>query len=254
MKIISISLDGLVAAAEKGFFKWMVQQDADVICIQGTGSDEYELADALYHPEPYFGHFYDAVEPGKGGVAIYCKQQPRAMMRGFGHLLADIEGRYMQADYDDVSIVSVAIPEASNDEARQIERRQFMDKLLQHLIKIRNKRREFILCGDFQVAHLDIDSLNAESDDNFCFDEQDREWLDDVFDAAGYNDAFREVNDQPNQYSWHPSQDCDDYLRDAWRVDYQIITNSLSPKVEHAEFDSQTKFSSHLPLIIEYSI
>ena len=254
MKIISIGLDGLVAAAEKGFFEWMIQQEADVICIQGTHSDEYELVDAKYHPEPYFGHFYDAVEPGKGGVAIYCKKQPRAIMRGFGYLLADIEGRYIQADYEEVSIVSVSLPQANGDESRQQERRQFMEKLLQHLIKIRNKRREFILCGDFQVAHLDIDSLNAESDDNYCFVEEDRQWLDDIFDAAGYNDAFREVNHQPNQYSWHPTQDRDDYLRDAWRVDYQIITNSLSPRVESAEFDAQAKFSSHLPLIIDYAI
>ncbi len=256
MKIISFNLDGLVAAAQRGFFDWMQTQQADVVCLQQTLTHEHELPESFLQPAGYFGYFNDAYEKSTGGVAIYCKLQPKAVMRGLGLMEADIEGRYMQVDYDQLSIVSLALPAVTaQDETTNQTRLQMRRKLLNHLGKVRNKRREFVFCGDFQVAHLDIDSLNSdESKDNHCFTTEVREWMDDLLDSAGYVDAFRELSNEADQYSWRPLQDKPDHLRDAWRVDYQLITSTLRRKLISARFDYSARFSSHTPLIVEYDL
>lgn len=256
MKIISFNLDGLHNAAQRGFFDWMIAQQADVVCLQQTLCYEHELPEALRQPGGYLSYFYDAYEKENGGVAIYCKRPPKAVMRGVGLMEADVEGRYMQVDYDQISVASLCLPAVTlQDEHNRQLRQQMRKKLLNHLGKVRNKRREFIFCGDFQVAHLDIDSLNsAEAKDNHCLSDELSEWMDDLLDGAGYVDAFRELNDEAGHYSWWPPQQKPDHLRDAWRVDYQLITSTLRRKLVAAQFDYGLNFSSHAPLTIEYAL
>ena len=257
MKIITLNLEGIENAAKRGFFDWMLDQAADVVCVQQTLAWEHELTDPVFFPKGYHAHFFDAYEKAWGGTAIYVRKQPKAVMRGIGQMEVDAMGRYMQADYDRISVVSLAIPCVFDGSDEALAAAPAMRrKLLTQLGKVRNKRREFILCGDWQVAHLDIDSLNSSAGaDNRCLDPELQDWMDDLLDGAGYADAFREIDMDTDRYTWFPAQpERPEHQRDAWRVDYQIVTSSLRRRVRSAWIAEDAVFSDHRPLVVEYDL
>ena len=154
MRIISFSADGIRNAAENGFYDWLREQDADFVCIQDLQCSEYDLQDAIFHPEEYNAYFLDDVDGKANGVAIYCRQLPKAIMTGLGFADFDMEGRYIQADYENLSVACLLAPGAETGNAGQQGRKnEFYSLLSSHLQKIRNKRREFIICGNWHLAH-----------------------------------------------------------------------------------------------------
>lgn len=251
MRIISFCAEGIKDAADHGFYEWVVEQDADIICIQDLKAQEYDLVSDIFFPSPYNAYFYDDIAKNSNGVALYTKLLPKAIMTGLAMGEMDQEGRYIQADFDRISIGCLLAPAADADDADAIDHKnRFYDQLLPHLEKIRHKRREYIICGNWNIAHGDSDVSDPEAfDERPGFQEHERAWLDDIFGPLGYIDAFREVNGDPDEFTWWPGGH---ESPEAWRVDYQIVSEGLRNAIEYGAVYKNQNFSRHAPLIMDY--
>ncbi|MCB1674718.1 MAG: endonuclease/exonuclease/phosphatase family protein [Halioglobus sp.] len=252
MRIISLSADGIKNAAEKGFYDWLTEQDADFVCIQDLQCSEYDLQDNVYFPEEYNAYFLDDIDGKQNGVAIYCRQLPKAIMTGLGFADFDMEGRYIQADYENLSVGCLLAPQAtSGDEAQQARKNEFFALLGGHLQKVRNKRREFIICGNWQIAHTadDVQDTQANSARS-GFLAEERQWLGELFES-GYVDAFRQANTDRDEFSWWPDGSRG---QNGWRTDYHVISQGLKYAVEYGAIYKNREFSSHAPVIMDYDI
>lgn len=251
MRIISFSADGVREAAERGFYTWLERQDADFICIQDLRCSEYDLQDDVFFPNNYNAYFFDDINGKENGVAIYCKTLPKAIMTGLGFADFDMQGRYIQADYEDYSVGCLLAPVAEDgDEAAQDAKNEFYELLGSHLQKIRNKRREFIICGNWRIAPTPTDIQNSSKNSNRSgFLPEERQWMDDLLEN-GYRDAFRQVSSDDDAFTYWPEERGED----GWRVDLQIISEGMQYSVEHAAIYSGEEFSRHAPLIIDYDL
>ena len=250
MRIISFCADGIESAANKGFFDWVAEQDADFICVQDIRAREYDLRDDVYFPQGYNPYFFDSVEGTTNGVAIYCRQMPKAIMTGLGFMDFDMEGRYIQADFHQLSVGCLLAPAAGPGDAAALARKnQFFELYQSHLNKVRNKRREFVVCGNWNIAHKPIDVQDTQRNlemPGFLPGEQ--QWMDRLFNDLGYIDAFREVNSDNDEFTWWPET----HDENGWRVDYQVVSAGLQPVVEYGAIYKNQEFSSHAPLIMDY--
>jgi exodeoxyribonuclease-3 len=254
MRIITINTNGIRAAARKGFFDWLKKQQADVICIQETKAQLHQLDDPVFHPKGYHRYFHDAQKKGYSGVAIYCRQQPKKIIQGIGWYDVDQEGRFIEVQFDKLSVISLYMHSGSSSEARQAIKFDFMERFMLYLQKLRRKRREYIICGDWNIAHKNIDIKNWRSNQqNSGFLPEERAWLDRLYDEIGYVDAFRVINQQPHQYTWWSNRGQAWANNTGWRIDYQIITPKLKDLVETASIYKDERFSDHAPLIIDYA-
>lgn len=253
MRIISFSADGLKQAAKRGLYDWLAEQDADFICIQDLRCSEYDLQDDLYFPREYNGYFFDDVDGAKNGVALYCRKLPKAIMTGLGFTDFDMEGRYIQADYEHLSVGCLLAPAAAADVAGSLARKSsFFELYGNHLQKVRNKRREFIICGNWHIAPTAADVEDTERNSGQPgFLSQERQWMDELLNN-GYVDAFREINRDPDEFTWWP--DGDREAGNGWRTDLQVISAGLKYKVEHGAIYKVQEFSSHAPLIMDYDL
>ncbi|HQQ63420.1 MAG TPA: exodeoxyribonuclease III [Pseudomonadales bacterium] len=253
MRIISLSVDGIVQAAKRGLFDWLEQQDADVICLQDLRAREDQLDAPVYFPDGYYAYFCDTAD-GINGVAIYTRQLPRAIMVGFGYSPdVDLEGAYIRADFEQLSVVSLLCPHASVEPQSLENKMRFFDHLKDHLQKVINKRRKFIFCGNWHIAHQKADVQNWEAHQATPgFLPFERQWINEVFNDLGYVDALRTVSSDRDLYSWWPSGSVDQ--GDGWRVDAQVISPEFASSVQEARFFKGKAFSSHLPLIVDYDI
>lgn len=253
MRVITVNVNGIRAAATKGFYPWLLSQNADVICVQETKAQKHQLADEHFCPEGYHCVFEDAQKPGYSGVAIFSKRKPDKITRGLGWPCADTEGRYIQADFGKLSVASLYLPSGSSSEDRQAFKFEFMKHYLPILEKQRKQGREFILCGDWNIAHQKIDLKNWRSNQkNSGFLPEERAWLDEVFGSTGYVDAFRVVNQEAEQYTWWSYRNKAWDKNVGWRIDYHIVTPGLISAVQAASIYKDERFSDHAPLIIDY--
>ncbi len=252
MRIISFSADGIKNAAREGFYDWMSEQDADFICIQDLQCSEYDLQDEIYFPQDYNAYFFDDVDGKANGVAIYCRQLPKAIMTGLGFTDFDMEGRYIQADYENLSVGCLLSPRAENgDAAQQNRKNDFYEQLGNHLQKVRNKRREFIICGSWHLAHTPADVQNSEQASTMSgFLAEERQWLNEILES-GYVDAFREINSDQDEFSWWPNGD---RSADGWRSDFQLVSQGLRYLVDYGAIYKSKAFSTHAPVIMDYDI
>ncbi|MDH5257181.1 MAG: exodeoxyribonuclease III [Gammaproteobacteria bacterium] len=254
MRIISVNTNGIRAAARKGFFEWLKVVDADVICIQETKAQEGQLIDPIFSPEGYHAYYHDAEKKGYSGVAIYCKQKPKKVQMGIGWEDMDSEGRYLQVDFENTSVISLYMPSGSSKEERQDFKYDLMYRFSPYMKKLLKKKREYIICGDWNIAHKVIDIKNAKANEkNSGFLPEERAWMDTLFDDLGWVDAFRVVNKEPHQYTWWSNRGQAWANNTGWRIDYQIITPGLKDRVKNTEIYKEERFSDHAPLIIDYS-
>ncbi|GAB3311930.1 exonuclease/endonuclease/phosphatase family protein [Haliea atlantica] len=252
MRIISFSADGIRDAAKNGLYDWLSEQDADFICIQDLRCSEYDLQEDLYFPREYNAYFFDDINGKENGVAIYCRKLPKAIMTGLGFTDFDMEGRYIQADYENLSVGCLLAPQAEPGNEEQLGRkREFFNLLQHHLLKVRNKRREFIICGNWQIAHsaADVQDTSANSS-RPGFLAEERQWMDEIVEA-GYVDAFREVNSDRDEFSWWPDGTPGE---NGWRTDFHLISKGLKYSVDHGAIYKLKQFSSHAPIIMDYDI
>ncbi|GAB5449745.1 MAG: exodeoxyribonuclease III [Halioglobus sp.] len=254
-KIITCNTNGIRAAARKGFFDWLSTQNADVVCIQETKAQVDQLSAPEFNPEGYYCYYNDAVKKGYSGTALYSRVQPKKVITTLGWDPADSEGRYIQADYKGLSIISLYLPSGSSSEEAQQRKYRFMDRFLEHLRSLRRKRREFIVCADWNICHKEIDLKNWRSNrKNSGFLPEERAWLDVLYDELGYRDSFRLVDQQPEQYTWWSNRGQAWAKNVGWRLDYQVITPGLAAAVRDASIYKEERFSDHAPQIMEYAL
>lgn len=253
MRIISLSVDGIHQAAQRGLYEWLIDQDADIICLQDLRCFEYEMDDAVFHPEGYNVYIFDSGIKHCNGVAIYTRHLPKALIYGLGFSSGvDMEGRYLQIDFDTLSIGSLLAPSAREEVASQEVKAQFFDDLQAHMVKIARKRRDFIFCGNWQIAPKKADvSKPEEQQHQSGFLPEEKLWMSQL-PQIGYVDAFRQGNSDKDEYSWWPSGNLDD--GEAWRTDLQVVSASLKNQVEYSMIYKKKQFSSHLPVIVDYDI
>lgn len=255
MRIITFNANGIRSAAKKGFFNWLFKQHADVICIQETKAQMHQLTDPLFYPEGYHHYFHDAQKPGYSGVAIYSKHKPENVIKGLGWPCADNEGRYVQLDLGGLSIASIYLPSGTSGPERQAHKFEFMDLYMKLLRARILENKPMILCGDWNIAHKNIDLKNWRGNQkNSGFLPEERAWLDELFDTVGYIDAFRSVNKEPDQYTWWSNRGQARAKNVGWRIDYQIITPDLQKHVQAVSIYKDEWFSDHAPLIVDYSL
>ena len=253
MRVISINVNGIRAAAKKGFFDWLAKQQADFVCIQETKAQSDQLTGTEFYPENYICHYCDALRKGYSGTAIYSLHAPQKVVRGFGESEFDNEGRYIEYRYKNLSVISLYAPSGSSSEHRQASKWRFMDSFLLHLQSLRRKHREFIICGDWNIAHQPIDLKNWRSNQkNSGFLPEERAWLSDLFDRVGFVDAFRVIDQRAEQYTWWSNRGQAWDKNVGWRIDYHIVTPGLKSTIEKASIYKQQRFSDHAPLILDY--
>jgi exodeoxyribonuclease-3 len=207
-------------------------------------------------PKTDFHCFYeDALKKGYSGVSIFTRREPDAILRGFGSAEFDPEGRYLEARFGDLSVVSVYLPSGSSSEERQKAKFRFLDEFMDWLKGLRSNGRRYIICGDWNIAHRPVDLRNWRSNQkNSGFLPEERAWLDELFGEQGFIDAFREVNQGPDQYTWWSNRGRSWAKNVGWRIDYHVLSPDLKGAVRQAKIYKRKRFSDHAPLIIDYEL
>lgn len=255
LKVITLNLNGIRSAAKKGFFDWMLAQNADIICVQEIKAQHADLQQQIFQPNGYYSYFHFAEKKGYSGVGIYSKIQPKKVISGLGWPEADMEGRYIEADFGPFSIVSLYLPSGTSGEHRQAVKFDFLNRYAEHLKKIINQQHDYIICGDWNIAHRNIDLKNWRGNQkNSGFLPEERAWLDQLFDHIGFIDAFRHVNQEPDQYTWWSNRGQAWLKNVGWRIDYQVVTPGLKNAIKSASIYKDSRFSDHAPLLIDYEI
>jgi len=253
MKIITLNLNGIRAATRKGLFKWMARTRADVVCVQELKAQDGDLDGVMRAPGAFRGYFHHAEKKGYSGVGIYCRREPDRVAAGVGNREADSEGRYLRADFGKLSVISVYLPSGSSGAHRQASKFRFMEYFFPHLKKLAAEGREVLLCGDWNIAHKEIDLRNWRSNrKNSGFLPEEREWLTGVFDRTGWVDVFRRLDPRPDQYTWWSSRGQAWAKNVGWRIDYQIATPGIAEKARKTAIYKARRFSDHAPLIVDY--
>jgi exodeoxyribonuclease-3 len=253
LRIITVNLNGIRSAVSKGLLDWLTRQKADVVCMQEVKAQVPDLAPATLNHHPYTGHFSCAEKKGYSGVGMYCRKSPEKVIKGFGSKEFDAEGRYLRADFGKLSVISVYLPSGSSSDERQQAKFRFLREFMPHLAKLRNNGRETIICGDWNIAHKEIDLKNWRSNQkNSGFLPEERAWLSKVYDELGWIDVFRRLNQQPEQYTWWSNRGQAWAKNVGWRIDYQIATPGIAAKARKAAIYKAQRFSDHAPLTIDY--
>ncbi len=257
MRIISVNTNGIRAAARKGFFEWLAKQNADVVCIQETKAQIHQLeVDPIFFPEGYFCYYEDASsKKGYSGVALYCRNKPDEVIRGFGKGFEefDVEGRYIEARFGDLSVASIYMPSGSSKEERQQAKYRLMDQYMPRLKEQNEDGRDWVICGDWNIAHKEIDLKNWKGNKkNSGFLPDERAWMDELYGPAGWVDAFREVEPGEAQYTWWSNRGQAWANNVGWRIDYHVVSASLKGKATGVSIYKDERFSDHAPLTVDY--
>jgi exodeoxyribonuclease III len=255
LSIASINVNGLRSAAKKGLFPWLTKRQFDVICIQELKAQEHQLEDADFHLDGYHRYLFPAERPGYSGVALYSKVKPKTVKTGLGFGQADTEGRYIEADYGTAKVASLYLPSGSAGPERQACKDEFLELYLPILKKKAKEATPYIVVGDYNIAHKEIDLKNWKSNQkNSGFLPHERAWLDELFDKVGFVDAFREIDKRPDQYTWWSNRGQAYAKNVGWRIDYHIVSPALKGKIKRVEIYKDEKFSDHAPLILDYDL
>lgn len=255
MRVISLNLNGIRAAGRKGFYAWLRRQKADVVCLQELKAQVDQLEDRLYWPPSFHCHYHAAQKKGYSGVGIYARREPDEVREGIGWAEFDAEGRWIEARFDNLSVVSLYLHSGSSSEERQQIKFAAMDFLKPHLRELRCTGREYIICGDWNIAHTRKDIKNWRGNQkNSGFLPEERAWMDELFGPAGWVDAFRVVDQRDEQYTWWSNRGQAWTKNVGWRIDYQVITPGLRERVLDAAIYKRKRFSDHAPLIVDYDL
>lgn len=253
MRIITFNANGIRSAERKGFFPWLAAQQADVVCIQETKAQVAQLDSALHYPNDFHCYYHDAEKKGYSGVALYCRKQPDEVNIGIGWPDFDAEGRFIEARFGNLSVISLYLPSGTSGEERQNIKFAFLERFLPYLRELAANGRDTIICGDWNIAHQTIDLKNWKGNlKNSGFLPEERAWMDQLFAEHTWVDAFRKVNQQAEQYTWWSNRGQAWAKNVGWRIDYQVVSASLADKILAAAIYKDERFSDHAPLIMDY--
>jgi exodeoxyribonuclease III len=254
-KIISANLNGIRSAHKKGFFTWMAAQTADFVCVQELKAQLPDMTEEFLTPGGYHGHFHYAEKKGYSGTGIYSRTKPDAVRTGFGSPEFDAEGRYVRCDFGKLTIISVYCPSGSSGPERQEAKFRFMALFLPHLLELRAEGREVVICGDWNIAHHEIDLKNFKGNKkNSGFLPEERAWMTQIFDEVGFVDVHRGIDKRPEQYTWWSNRGQAYAKNVGWRIDYHVATPGIAAQAKEVSIYKDERFSDHAPLIIDYAI
>ncbi len=254
MKIITLNVNGIRASYKKGLFDYLAKIDADIICLQEVRATEDQL-DKRYYPVNYNCYYSAAIKEGYSGVAIFSKKKPTKVVKSPWKEVND-EGRYLRADFGNLSVISMYLPSGSSSEHRQKFKMELINKRLSpYFSKLKEQKRRYIFCGDINIIHkkIDIKNFSANKNRSGCLPEE-RKWLDYLFDDLGYIDSFREIQKNPLHYTWWSNRGKAWENNTGWRIDYQIISPNLKNKVLAAGIYKDKRLSDHAPLVVKYNL
>ncbi len=265
MRILSFNANGLRSAASKGFFDWFAGRDIDLMCVQETKAQEHQLRVPDYLPAGYRAFFRDStVKKGYSGVAIYSRREPDEVRTALGRTDFDEEGRYIEARFGNLSVVSFYIPSGSSGEVRQGVKEDVMAWLRPILDEWLASGRDYVLCGDWNIVRTrnDIRNWNGNQKNSGCLPHE-RAWLSGLIDddhhdglsercAGGWKDSFRVAKPDAVEYSWWSQRGAARAKNVGWRIDYQLVTPRLAETIREATIFPEPKFSDHAPYLVEY--
>ena len=251
MKIVSYNVNGIRAAIRKGLLDWLRAVDADIVCIQETKAQPEQVPLFDIEELGYRSYWYSAQKKGYSGVAILTKKEPDHVKYGMGIQKYDDEGRFIRADYGDISVVSVYHPSGSSGEERQAFKMTWLDDFQKYINELKKDRPKLILSGDYNICHKPIDIhdpvRNATSSG---FLPEEREWIS-GFINSGFIDTFRYFNDEPHHYTWWSYRANARAKNLGWRIDYHMVSESLKDKLRRALILPDAHHSDHCPLVLE---
>ncbi|MCP2165499.1 exodeoxyribonuclease III [Goodfellowiella coeruleoviolacea] len=260
--IATVNVNGLRAAAKKGFSEWLAATDADVVCLQETRAEPGQLPDQVREPDGWHAVHVHSEVKGRNGVSILSRTAPDGMRVGFGEAEFDGSGRYVEIDLPGLVVASLYLPSGDVDTPRQDEKERFMAAFLPYLVELRDKAaasgREVVVCGDWNIAHREVDLKNWRNNQKSAgFLPSERAWLSRVFDEAGYVDVVRRLHpDGPGPYSWWSYRGRAFDNDTGWRIDYHVTTPGLADRahtavVERAASHAE-RWSDHAPVTVTY--
>ena len=259
LRVVSLNLNGIRSATGKGVFAWLAGQNADIVCVQELKAQAADLTPAMRAPEGLSGCFHFAEKKGYSGVGLYSRNAPDRIVEGFGNAEFDAEGRYLQADFGRLSVVSLYLPSGSSSDERQQAKFRFLDQFRPRLEQLaqeaRSKQREVLLCGDWNIAHTEKDLKNWKSNQkNSGFLPEERAWIGAVFDELGWVDVHRRLlpDATGEAFTWWSNRGQAWAKNVGWRIDYQIATPGLAASARRVEVFRQQRFSDHAPLTVDY--
>lgn len=255
MRIITANLNGIRSASNKGFFAWMQAIEADVICVQELKAQAVDMTSEMRSPAGYFGYFHYAEKKGYSGVGIYSKSKPDQVILGLGMADIDAEGRYIEAQFGQLSVISLYLPSGSSGEERQAFKFDVMARIQPHLEALLQSGREVVICGDWNIAHKEQDLKNYKGNrKNSGFLPEERAWLGDLFDRIGWVDVYRQLHPDSTDacYTWWSNRGAAYEKNVGWRIDYQIATPKFAKTAIQSTIYKEKRFSDHAPLIVDY--
>lgn len=253
MRIITLNVNGIRSAHGKGFWEWIRSQNADVVCLQEIKAHEDVIPSELRQTEGFYSYFHPAEKPGYSGVAVITRKKPDRVQIGIGERWIDTEGRYLQVDFGNLSVASVYFPSGSSSDERQGVKFKFLEHFAGFAKDIKKKRRDYIFCGDINIAHKEIDLKNWKSNQkNSGFLPEERAWMDAFLGDLGFVDAFRTVNNDADQYTWWSNRGQAYAKNVGWRLDYHLVTPALRERVKAVSIFKEKKFSDHAPVTVDY--
>jgi len=255
-RLVTLNMNGIRSAAAKGFVEWSAKAGADCMGVQEIKAQAQDVVGRFDRMGRLTGAFHFAQKRGYSGVGLYSRKAPSDVIVGLRCNEFDAEGRYVESRFDTserkLSIISCYFPSGTSGEERQQAKYRFLDVIYPHLVKLK-KQREFILVGDVNIAHKEIDLKNWRSNQkNSGFLPEERAWLTQLFDQAGLVDVFRTLNDKPEQYTWWSNRGQAWANNAGWRLDYNLATPGVAALARRATIYLKQRFSDHAPLIIDY--
>lgn len=255
LRIITLNLNGIRSAWRKGFLPWARTHNADIICLQEIKAHEADLCEAMQAPEGFHAYYRCAEKKGYSGVGLWCRHRPERLFDKLGSDEFDREGRYLRADFGNLSVISLYQPSGSSSEQRQAAKFRFMALIYPHLVELASSGRDIIVGGDWNIAHQEIDLQNWRGNrKNSGFLPEERAWVSRLLDEGGWCDVYRSLHPDSTgeYYTWWSNRGQAWAKNVGWRLDYQLATAEITGKARSASVYKEQRFSDHAPLTIDY--
>lgn len=251
MRVITYNLNGIRSAIKKGFIDWLKTDPADVVCVQEIKAEKENVDLKLFEEIGYHSYWFSAEKKGYSGVAIFTKRQPDNVVYGSGIAQSDQEGRVIRLDFGDVTVINAYFPSGTSGEIRQTYKYQWLDEFFGYVGELRKTRPNLIICGDYNIAHKEIDIHNPVSNKKSSgFLPEERAWMDRWFEN-GFVDSYREFNKDPHNYSWWTVRANARANNKGWRIDYISVTDTLKERLRGAAIYPGVVHSDHCPVYID---
>ncbi len=255
LRVVTLNCNGIRSVLRKDNFAFLTSLMPDIVCLQETKAQSFSLPLEIGPLATFHSAFVDAVRPGYSGVAIMSRRQPDRIVRGMGDEAFDGEGRYVQMDFGNCSVVSVYAPSGTSGDVRQAVKNRFMTVFERKLATMAKSGRDVIICGDFNVAHREIDVHDPRSCSRFSgFLAHERVWIDRLFTDYGWIDALRAVDSSPERYTWWTYRAGAFQRNKGWRIDYQLASPTLVGRITDAIIFPEPRLSDHAALCVDYDL